>query len=96
MSHIEEWIDDPEFEKLRTDITLRDNAMISCACVCRVHNFSAGEDLEISETKNYELCTQIWICGYTQSCDQLDLKPQVEVFMYKDGQTKQYDFNMVG
>ena len=93
MSQVEEWIDDPEFEQLRTEITLRDNAMISCACVCRIHNFSAGDD---SETKNCELCTQIWTCGYTHNFDQMDLKPKVDVFVYKDGQTKQHNFDMVG
>ena len=90
MSQIEEWIDDPEFEKLRTEITLHNNAMISCACVCRVHNFSAGDEM-----KNCESCTQIWVCGYIHTCDQMDLKPKVEVFIYKDGQTKQHDFDMV-
>ena len=92
MSQIEEWIDDPEFEKLRTMITLKDNAMISCACVCCIHNFSAGDEME-----NYELCTQIWVCGYTHSCNQMDLKAKVEVFVYKDGQTKRHcdSFDMV-
>ena len=93
MSQIEKWIDDPEFEKLRAEITLRDNAIISCACVCRIHNCSVGEN---SEIKNYELCTQIWTSGYTHNCDQMDLKPNVEVFAYKDGQTKQLNFDMVG
>ena len=93
MSQVQELIDAPEFERLRTEIDLKDNATVSCTCVCRVDNFSDEE-----EAQGHKPCTQIWVCGYTNghAIDQTDLKPKVEVFMYKDGQTEQYNFDMVG
>ena len=91
MSQIQEWIDAPEFELLRAEINLKDNVtIISCACVCRIHNFSVEDEARCNES-----CTQIWVCGYRHDQVQTDLKPKVEVFIFKDGNTEQYYFDMV-
>lgn len=36
MSQVREWIESPEFEKLRTEVDLQYVKSISCACVCRI------------------------------------------------------------
>ena len=36
MSQVREWIESPEFERLRTEVDLQYAKSISCACVCRI------------------------------------------------------------
>ena len=36
MSQVREWVDSPEFERLRAEVDLQDVKSISCACVCRI------------------------------------------------------------
>lgn len=36
MSQVREWVELPEFERLRAEIDLQDVKSISCACVCRI------------------------------------------------------------
>ena len=36
MTQVREWVESPEFERLRTEVDLRDVKSISCACVCRI------------------------------------------------------------
>ena len=36
MSQVREWVELPEFERLRAEVDLQDVKSISCACVCRV------------------------------------------------------------
>ena len=36
MSQVREWIESPEFERLRTEVDLQYVRSISCACVCRI------------------------------------------------------------
>ena len=36
MSQVREWVESPEFERLRAEVNLQDVKSISCACVCRI------------------------------------------------------------
>ena len=36
MTQVREWVESPEFERLRTEVDLQDVKSISCACVCRI------------------------------------------------------------
>ena len=36
MEQVRDWVEAPEFERLRSEISLKDVKSISCACVCRI------------------------------------------------------------
>ena len=36
MSQVREWVESPEFKRLRAEVDLQDVKSISCACVCRI------------------------------------------------------------